>query len=253
MFQEAIDKVCNSSKAKVDYLDQNKRGYFIASMLAGFYVGLGIFLIMTVGGITQNPQGTQKILMGVSFGIALSLVVMAGSELFTGNNFVMTVGGLNRSISFGDVIKLWFWNYFGNLAGAMFVGFLFVNSGAGSTTYNFLIDMAISKSSYPVSVLIFKAILCNILVCLSTICYTKMKEETGKLIMIFWCLYAFITSGYEHSVANMSLFTAAYLAPNSTLTMGAIVYNLVIVSLGNMVGGILLGVAYYFMGDKKTS
>ncbi len=248
MFRETVEKIGNYAVTKENYLNEHKGGYFVASMMAGFFVGLGIFLIMTVGGITQE-SGMHRILMGVSFGIALSLVTVTGAELFTGNNMVMTIGGLNKSVSLKAVLRVWLWCYVGNLAGSMLVGYLFAVSGIGSTA-NFVDYMALSKSSYPIPVLFAKAILCNILVCLSTLCAMRLKEETAKLIMIFWCLYAFITSGYEHSVANMSLFTAAYFNPNATVTLEAMICNLAVVTLGNMLGGVLLGSAYYYMGKK---
>lgn len=99
MFKEEVNAVCNASFAKINFLKSNPLGYFIASMLAGMYVGFGILLIFTIGGLLGSFVGT-KIVMGASFGIALSLVIIAGAELFTGNNFVMTVGLLNKKVSF---------------------------------------------------------------------------------------------------------------------------------------------------------
>ncbi len=106
MFKEEVNAVCNASFAKINFLKSNPLGYFIASMLAGMYVGFGILLIFTIGGLLGSFAGT-KIVMGASFGIALSLVIIAGAELFTGNNFVMTVGLLNKKVSFYYTIKLW--------------------------------------------------------------------------------------------------------------------------------------------------
>ena len=99
--------------------------------------------------------------------------------------------------------------------------------------------------------LFFKGILCNILVCLAVLSAVKLKEETAKLIMIFWCLFAFITTGFEHSVANMSLFSAALLYPHPLeISLIGFGYNLFWVTLGNIVGGCALGAAYYITGKK---
>lgn len=81
-----------------------------------------------------------------------------------------------------------------------------------------------------------RGILCNILVCLAVWCFFKLKSESGKLIMIFWCLFAFITTGYEHSVANMTLLSAALLIPHPMqISMAGFWYNMTAVTLGNIV------------------
>ena len=98
MFKEEFNKVAGAASAKNQLLKNNKLGYFISSMLAGIYVGMAIMLIFTIGGLlTAAGSAATKIIMGISFGGALSLVVFAGSELFTGNNFIMTVGSLNKN------------------------------------------------------------------------------------------------------------------------------------------------------------
>lgn len=96
MYSETLEKMDNSGMAKVRLLKESKLKYFVAAMLAGLYVGLGIILIMTIGGLTKQGGPQFKVFMGLGFGIALSLVIMAGSELFTGNNMIMTSGMLKK-------------------------------------------------------------------------------------------------------------------------------------------------------------
>ena len=93
------------------------------------------------------------------------------------------------------------------------------------------------------------------LVCLAVWCGFKCKSESGKLIMIFWCLFAFITTGFEHSIANMTLLTISLLAPmEAAVTIGGYAYNLIVVTLGNMVGGILfVAIPYYLISKKKET
>ena len=83
----------------------------------------------------------------------------------------------------------------------------------------------------------------------------KLKEETAKLIMIFWCLFTFITAGFEHSVANMGFLTMGLLLPHdAAVTIGGWFHNVAWVSLGNFIGGVLfVGLPYYFITDKKKS
>ena len=85
MFEEEFAAAAAAARAKAAFLKRNPAGYFLASMLAGAFIGFGVLLAFTIGGLLEGAAYT-KVLMGVSFGVALSLVVMAGGELFTGNN-----------------------------------------------------------------------------------------------------------------------------------------------------------------------
>lgn len=256
MFSEEINKVCNSAVAKSNLLKRSRARYFVASMMAGIYVGFGILLIFVIGGTLNAANSPMtKILMGMSFGIALSLVVMAGSELFTGNNMIMTIGALEKRISMKEVGGVWLYSYFGNLFGGILISIAFVLSGlANKNIGDFIIKTASAKITTDFTQLFFRGILCNMLVCLAVWCSIKLKEETAKLIMIFWCLFAFITTGFEHSVANMTLLTTTLMLPGklATVTLGGYAYNLIVVTLGNIVGGALfIGVPYWFISREK--
>ena len=252
---DIIQQINQAGLGKVNLLKQSKGKYLVSSMLAGLFVGLGIILIFTIGGLLTPAQvPSTKIIMGVSFGIALSLVIMAGSELFTGNNFVMTVSTLERKTSWLETLKIWLYSYVGNFVGSFLVAAIFVMTGlATGSVAEFINSVASVKMNAPFMELFMRGILCNILVCLAVWCSMKMKEETAKLIMIFWCLFAFITSGFEHSVANMTLLSISLLVPHpETVSLAGLAANLIPVSLGNMVGGILfVGVPYWYIGKAK--
>lgn len=253
MFAEEFSSITNAAKAKCDFFKKNPSGYFVASMLAGLYVGLGIALIFNVGGLLSG-QPHAKIIMGISFGIALSLVIMAGSELFTGNNLVLTAGAMSGMIKWSQVFKLWIVCYIGNWIGSIIMALLFYAAGfAQGPTGEFIASASAAKMSIPFIPLFLRGLLCNILVCLAVWCSFKCKSESGKLIIIFWCLYAFITSGYEHSIANMTLLTISLLAPfESAVSFYGYMYNILTVSLGNMAGGILfVAIPYYLISKKK--
>lgn len=255
MFNEELNKVSLAAKSKFQLLKENKIGYFISSMLAGIYVGLGIMLIFTIGGLlTSADSPATKIVMGLSFGVALSLVVFAGSELFTGNNFVMAVGSLNKSVTLGEASKVWIVSFIGNLLGSILAATLFYMAGlATGPVGEFIAKTSEAKMSMPATELFFRGILCNMLVCLAVWCTFRCKEESSKLIMIFWCLFVFITAGFEHSVANMTLLTIGLLSPlGHAVSISGYAYNILIVSLGNMVGGILfIAVPYFIISRKK--
>ena len=179
---------------------------------------------------------------------------MAGSELFTGNNMIMTMGIAKKSVTLKDAIKLSVICFFGNLVGSILLAILFWSAGLSTGQVGeFIANTAAAKMNIAFVPLLVRGILCNILVCLAIWCSFKCKSESAKLIMIFWCLFAFITSGFEHSIANMTLLTIGLLEPYSAgVSISGYVYNLSVVTLGNMIGGIVfVAIPYYLISKKK--
>ena len=255
MFNEEINKVAVAAKAKSDLLKNNKLGYFVSAMLAGIFVGMAIMLIFTIGGLlTAASSPATKIVMGIAFGGALSLVVFAGSELFTGNNFIMAVGSLNKSLSWIDTIKVWIVSFIGNLVGSILAGYMFYLTGlAKGPVGEFIANTSATKMSLPVQELFFRGLFCNMLVCLAVWCTFRCKDDVSKLIMIFWCLFIFITAGFEHSVANMTLLTIGLLSPGTAaVSIAGYTYNIGIVTLGNMIGGIFFVAVPYYLISRKN-
>lgn len=177
MFCEEFNSVIMAAKAKVNLLKTNKLGYFISSMLAGLYVGMGIMLIFTIGGLLGGSGSpATKIVMGVSFGVALSLVIMAGSELFTGNNFIMTAASLRKEVKWTDTINIWIVCFIGNLVGSIIAGYLFYATGlTAGPVGEFIAKTSAAKMSVPFLPLLVRGIFCNILVCLATWCSFKLS------------------------------------------------------------------------------
>ncbi len=252
MFSENYDSVANAAVAKRDYLTKNPVGYFILSMLAGIYIGFGVLLAFTAGGLMSGSPAV-RIIMGLSFGVALSLVVVCGAELFTGNNLVMAAGALDGRVRISDCIRLWIVCWLGNLAGGILLAVIYHFTGLGEGAVGeFMASAALTKMTASAPALFTRGILCNFLVCLAVWSGFKLQNEAAKLIMIFWCLFAFITTGFEHSVANMTLLTIALLRPmTEAVTLGGWLYNLLIVTAGNMVGGICFVALPYFIGKKS--
>ncbi|HFL3657122.1 TPA: formate/nitrite transporter family protein [Clostridioides difficile] len=260
MHKETLDKLTNAAINKINLLNTSKVKYLVSSAFAGLYVGIGIgiLLIFTIGGLlTDAGSPMTKIVMGLSFAIALSLVIMTGTELFTGNNMVMSAGMLNKGVSIKDTSKIWAYSWVGNLIGALVLGIIFVGTGLvdKGPVAEFFANTAASKASMPFTALFFRGILCNILVCVSVLCSFRTNSDTAKIIMIFLCLFAFITSGFEHSVANMTIYSVSLFSPTiSTVTIGGAIYNLVAVTLGNIVGGALfMGLGTYILGKEKLN
>lgn len=256
MFREEIDKVGSAAKTKIQFLRQKKAGYFLSAMLAGMFVGFGVLLAFTAGGmLKEGGVPGVKFIMGACFGVALSLVLMAGAELFTGSNFVMAVGVFQKKVTIKDAVTVWVICWLGNLAGSILLAGMYKLTGLCSGSVEALLaETTLMKMTIAPGELFMRAVLCNMLVCLAVWCGTKMKSESGKLIMVFWCLITFFTAGFEHSIANMSTMMIGLMNPAQLeIGLGGYVYNLAVATIGNMVGGILfLAVPYFLIAKEKT-
>lgn len=253
MYQKELERTGEAAEKKI-LLSRRPLAYLVSAMQAGGYVGFGVLLAFTAGGIlTAGGVPGVKIVMGACFGVALSLILMAGAELFTGNTFIMTIGLLQRRVRPGRAVLLCAMCWIGNLAGSLLIAYLYRLTGLGTgPVAQLLADTAAAKMAVPAGPLFVRAVLCNILVCLAVWCGIKMKSEAGKLIMVFWCLLAFFTTGFEHSIANMSLIAVALLHPaGAAVSLGGYCYNLAIVTLGNIVGGVVfMALPYYVVAGR---
>lgn len=254
MYTEERTAVIATAQAKVALFRERPFSYFISSMLAGIFVGFGVLLAFTIGGLLEGLP-YAKPAMGAAFGIALSLVVISGAELFTGNNLVVAFGMAGGTYGWGTTVRLWAFCFLGNLAGGIFLSLLFWGAGlAVGPVGSFMATIAAAKMSLAPLALLLRGILCNVLVCLAVWCGYRCKSESGKLIMIFWCLFAFVTIGFEHSVANMTLMTIALLNPNgAAVSFTGWLYNLGFVTLGNIIGGLLVAYPYLLLSKKHTA
>ena len=239
MFRDEYKAVGNAAKGKAALLEKNPVAYVLASILAGLYIGFGSIMMGFVGGCLTG-QPAQKLVCGIVFSVGLCFVTMAGAELFTGNNFVMASASMQKAVSWGQTVKLWIVCYIGNLIGSVIASALFTMTGIGSSNEavgEFFANAAAGKMAGTPANLFAKAILCNILVC----------------VAIWCCVGTFVTCGFEHSIANMTFLSIGLMNPmGKAITMGGFFYNLGIVTLGNMVGGILfIAVPYYVISRDK--
>ena len=238
---------------KFAYLDQSFGGYLVLSVLAGAYLGFGIALIVSLGGpLAAAGSPLAKLVMGASFGIALTLVIFAGAELFTGNNMVGVIGGLCRSLTWTQAAQINVWSWVGNLLGSLGLAWLIVQSGVfgKGATADLIEKIAAVKMSLPAWELFVRGILCNWLICLAVWTAGRTTNDAAKIMLIFWCLLAFIGTGFEHSIANQSLLGIALLLPHeAAISWTGFWYNQVFVALGNMVGGGIFVGALYWMAS----
>ncbi|MEA2841519.1 MAG: nitrite transporter [Methylobacteriaceae bacterium] len=254
MFQDTIDKFTLLGEQKARFLRDNPLGFWISSMMAGIYVGFGILLIFSIG--SALDPSVRPLAMGASFGLALILVIFAGSDLFTGHTMSLTISGLQGGTSWNNVLSIWAVSWLGNLAGCLFLAALFVGGGGGLITgaaSELIYKVAAAKMNADAFPLICRAILCNWLVCLAVWMSMRITSEAGRMIAIAWCLFAFIGSGYEHSIANMTIFGVALLSKHpDNVTWAGMVWNLIWVTLGNTIAGAGLMAAAYWTASRPS-
>lgn len=253
MYTDTLEYFIAAAVKKVELLRKEPLAFFAGSFAAGAYVGFGILLIFSIGAVL--PHSAQKLAMGATFAIALILVVIAGAELFTGYTMYMTLGRLDGRVSWSDMGRSWVACWIGNLLGSVLIATLFAIGGANGLLkdpQSLVYTVADYKMSGSVPALLARGILCNWLVCLSLWMSSRVKGDVAKCVVIFWCLLAFIASGYEHSVANMTLFSLAIIGRHGDMaTIAGALYNLGWVTVGNTIAGALMVATLYWVADKR--
>ena len=246
---------------------------FVLGILAGAFIAFAAEgSNAAIYGI--NNLGLGKALAGALFATGLMLVIIAGGELFTGNT-LMVCALAERKINVRGLLKNWVAVYTGNFIGALIIVILIYFSGQLDFSHNMLGAFTIKTAAYKTSLTFVKAfsmgILCNWLVTLAVWMAYGTKDMMGRLFAIFFPIWLFITSGFEHSVANMYYIPIGILAKGNgdmvsqAMSLGAtaaqieglnwsnfFVGNLLPVTLGNIVGGVLFtGLAYWFVYVNK--
>ncbi|MBE5866864.1 MAG: formate/nitrite transporter family protein [Lachnospiraceae bacterium] len=235
-------------------------------------VVLGIFAGMFIGfaGIASNVAGTtvanpsiSRLVSACVFPAGLAMVLIAGSELFTGNNLII-IAVLEKKVKVWEMLKNWFFVFLGNTIGTMMVAGMVVYGGTPELFDGALADKmvasAVSRVNQSFSEAFIRGILCNILVCIAVWAAFAAKTVSGKLLMSFWPIMLFVLCGFEHSVADIYFGVAGILTATEYgvaadgLTWGTfLLHNLLPVTLGNIVGGSgIVGAGYWFLFLRHT-
>ncbi len=254
MYSSDIDVITKMAEKKARNANEKTGKYIGRAVVTGFYIMVAIILSYTTGAILypKYPE-VSKVIVAATFCFAIALIVFLSGELFTGNNFVMTVGMLKGKTNFSSTLKVWIYTFIGNSIGLIVFAFLFVKSGASlSAIQHYIESVAYAKLELPAYQMIIRGVLCNFIVCLAYLSGIKMKSESGKLIMMFFSVFAFIIAGFEHSIANVGVFSIAYFALGG-LPMALVLKNLFFVVIGNIIGGglILGGSLVYISTDEE--
>lgn len=256
LYKDTIQTLNSMALAKVKLLNTSLGRYLVSACLSGAYIGLAVVLSVSIGSsFAEISSPVASLLFALSFGVALVLILFAGSELFTGNNMFFSVSTLSGVTTPKQMLQNWGWCYLGNFLGATLFCVLILYSGifSGITGDHFLMKIASTKMSLSTTELFVRGILCNWLVCLAIWCSLRTKNDAAKMMMILWILTTFIVSGYEHSIANMAILGLALIHPSpETVTIVGYFSNLVPVTLGNIVGGaFFVGCLYWIISPYR--
>jgi nitrite transporter len=249
-YTETCDNFAALAGHKVEGLKRAPLGFVMGTLLAGAYIGVAYVLALTVS--AGLPAGVRPLTLGAVFGIGLILVVMAGAELFTGHVMYMTFGLAKRTVTPVDAITVLVTVWIGNLIGSVILATLFAKGGGGAVfaaPAAYLHDFIAKKQGSTVLALVCRATLCNWLVCLAIWLPSRLASDSAKIIGMAWCLLAFVACGFEHSVANMTIFSLGFLAPVQAGTLYGAAYNLLWVTIGNLIGGGLLVAGAYLLAS----
>ena len=227
-------------------------------LILGIFAGMFIALAGVAATFANVYVG--KLAGACVFPCGLAMVVVAGSELFTGNNLII-LSVLQKRSTVAGMLKNWVFVYIGNLIGSVLVVLLTVYGGVFSNVAvaEALVSTAAAKAGLSFGDALLKGILCNFLVCIAVWMSFSTKTSEGKILLVFFPIMAFVICGFEHSVANMfylpgGILTAArYGIAAEGLTWGsALLKNLVPVTLGNILGGSLLAGCGYWLVYLKN-
>lgn len=250
---QALSTQSEAARKKVGSARRPAR-YLVAAMLAGAYIGVGVVLMVaTAGPFLADGAPAERLVAGGVFAAALTLVVFAGAELFTGNVMVMVQGWWKGGIRARDALVVGALSLFGNLVGSVLLA-LAVH--AGGTTTGPIAEVvgaaAAAKAAATGGQLFWRAVLCNALVCLALWMAARATSDGAKLAVLWWGLLAFIGAGFEHSVANMTTFSLAAL--DGSIGWGALARNLLWTVPGNIVGGgLVVGLGYAWIGSRRPA
>lgn len=242
----------------------NKENYswsklLVLAFLAGSFIAFGGMLSLMIGGgmpeLTEDNPGLKKLLFGASFPLGLILVVITGTELFTGNNTYFAGNIFDKRQTLKTMFRNWFWVYLGNFIGSLFVVYFLAHLTmlfVGESWQDTLFGVVQSKTKASFLVVFLKGVGANWLVCLAIWLGLSAKDISGKILGLWWPVMAFVTLGFEHSIANMFFIPLGILEGYDLTWTAFVTKNLIPATLGNIVGGFFfVGTLFWFTHRTK--
>ena len=247
----------------------------ILGVLAGAFIAFGAaFMTVILTGAGELPWGVARLLAGIVFSLGLILVIVCGAELFTGDALMIVAFACQR-IKLGALLRAWSLVYVGNIAGALGTAALVFLAGqhgfGGGAVGKAALAIASTKAALPTIQLFFLAVLCNVLVCLAVWMSFGARSITDKVMVIVPPVAAFVAAGFEHSIANLYLLPYALaikswagpefwakIGQSATdypeLTVSGALHNIIVATVGNLVGGsLMVGAVYWFVYLRRRA
>lgn len=227
---------------------------FVLGLLAGVFISFGAMFYTLVITDSQLGYGMTRLIGGVVFSLGLVLVVVAGAELFTGNNLIV-MAWANHDVTTKHLLYNWVVVYFSNFLGALMAAFAMFYSGLLEQNHQVqasALSIADAKMMIPALELFIRAIMCNTLVCLAVWLCIAAHDVASKVLAIVFPISAFVALGFEHSVANMYFIPLAMMHDSANITNYEFVIHLVTVTIGNVIGGsVFVALVYWLVYLKK--
>lgn len=250
---EVIDILGNKAKAKKE---MSPLKLFLLAVLGGTFIGEGFLACIRASGTVPAQWGSFGNLIGAClFPIGLIAIVLVGGELATGNMLTMTIGALQKKITFADVLYNWLAVVLGNILGGILVAWLFGHV-AGMTEGAFLdktVSAAIARTGVSPLAAMISAIGCNIFVCMAVWFGTSARNFGEKMLGTWFPIMIFVTVGFQHVVANAFVIPAAIFSGETAITWADFAVNIMAVFTGNAIGGALaFGLPCFLMHGKKA-
>jgi formate/nitrite transporter len=231
----------------------------VAGFLAGAYIAFaGLLAVVTSAGMDPKTWGgVQTLVTGSVFALGLVLVVVAGSELLTGNMALVPLALLDRRITLGRLSFNFFWVLLGNLLGSLFVAYFLAKETGVVTAPMPLARLGAIATAKGVTEsdwqIFLRAVGCNWLVCLAVWMALGAEDVAGKVLAIFFPIMAFVAMGFDHVVANMFFLPAAIFSHVPGVDWGDTIKNWVFAFLGNFVGAaIFVATTYWYLYVKDA-
>jgi len=254
---EVVRTACTAGTAKTQ---MKWHKLLILAFLAGAYIAFGSQLAVTAAAGAPWPEqipGLQKLIFGGVFPVGLMLVVIAGSELFTGNCMIPVISCMNKEAKWSGLLRNWFWVYLGNFMGGVFCAY-FLAHLTGLLMVDpwntFIGNIGVAKTNLSWGAAFWRGVGCNWLVCLAVWMAISSDDIAGKIAAIWWPIMAFVALGMEHCVANMFFIPAAIFCTGKVTWGAFLVNNLIPVTLGNIVGGaFFVGMLYWWVYQRGSA
>lgn len=228
--------------------------FTLSGLFGGAYIGVGFVLMLSAAGpLVAAGDPLAKIVSGIAFSSGLILVVLCGAELVTSTIMTATQGVASGAISLRSVSGVLAGSFGANFIGALLFSALIALSGvltdfvAAGAMLSDLLEVRVAQSALE---LLIRGVLCNTLVCLAVWMCVRLTQAGAKIAVIVVAISAFVISGFEHVVANMTLYWLGIFVDDSNATALLFASNMLWVGLGNLIGGVSVGLTYWIVGGS---